>query len=45
MLDVAIRMGVLNPLPVARDRQLAILLIKHDLSPHLADRILVLYRG
>ena len=48
MLDVAIRMGVLNLLSqLKRDRRLAILLITHDLASarYLADRILVLYRG
>jgi oligopeptide/dipeptide ABC transporter ATP-binding protein len=48
MLDVAIRMGVLNLLAeLKRERQLAILLITHDLAAarYLADRILVLYRG
>jgi len=48
MLDVAIRMGILNLLAqLKRERQLAILLITHDLASarYLADRILVLYRG
>jgi oligopeptide/dipeptide ABC transporter ATP-binding protein len=48
MLDVAIRMGVLNLLAqLKRERRLAILLITHDLASarYLADRILVLYRG
>lgn len=48
MLDVSIRMGVLNLLAdLKRDRGLAILLITHDLASarYLADRILVLYRG
>jgi oligopeptide/dipeptide ABC transporter ATP-binding protein len=48
MLDVSIRMGVLNLLlELKRERGLAILLITHDLASarYLADRILVLYRG
>ncbi len=48
MLDVSIRMGVLNLLAsLKRERRLAILLITHDLASarYLADRILVLYRG
>jgi len=48
MLDVSIRMGVLNLLAqLKRDRHLAILLITHDLASarYLADRILVLFRG
>lgn len=48
MLDVAIRIGVLNLLAtLKREQQLAILLITHDLASarYLADRILVLYRG
>ena len=48
MLDVSIRMGVLNLLArLKRERGLAILLITHDLASarYLADRILVLYRG
>ncbi len=48
MLDVSIRMGVLNLLAhLKRDRHLAILLITHDLASarYLADRVLVLYRG
>jgi peptide/nickel transport system ATP-binding protein len=48
MLDVSIRMGVLNLLALLkRERGLAILLITHDLASarYLADRILVLYRG
>jgi peptide/nickel transport system ATP-binding protein len=48
MLDVSIRMGVLNILArLKRERGLAILLITHDLASarYLADRILVLYRG
>jgi peptide/nickel transport system ATP-binding protein len=48
MLDVSIRMGVLNLLArLKRERQLAILLITHDLASarYLADRILVLFRG
>ena len=48
MLDVSIRMGVLNLLAqLKRERGLGILLITHDLASarYLADRILVLYRG
>ena len=48
MLDVSIRMGVLNLLVhLKRERRLAILLITHDLASarYLADRVLVLYRG
>jgi len=48
MLDVSIRMGILNLLAqLKRERQLAILLITHDLASarYLADRILVLYQG
>jgi oligopeptide/dipeptide ABC transporter ATP-binding protein len=48
MLDVAVRMGVLNLLAqLERERRLAILLITHDLASArwLAQRILVLYRG
>ena len=48
MLDVSIRMGVLNLLAqLKRERGLSILLITHDLASarYLADRILVLYRG
>jgi peptide/nickel transport system ATP-binding protein len=48
MLDVSVRMGVLNLLArLKRERALGILLITHDLSSarYLADRILVLYRG
>ncbi len=48
MLDVSIRMGVLNLLVrLKRERRLAILLITHDLASarYLADRILVLFRG
>jgi oligopeptide/dipeptide ABC transporter ATP-binding protein len=48
MLDVSIRMGILNLLvQLKRERQLAILLITHDLASarYLADRILVLHRG
>jgi peptide/nickel transport system ATP-binding protein len=48
MLDVSIRMGILNLLAqLKRDRGLAILLITHDLASarHLAERIVVLYRG
>ncbi|HET7904631.1 MAG TPA: ABC transporter ATP-binding protein [Candidatus Eisenbacteria bacterium] len=48
MLDVSIRMGVLNLLArLKRERGLAILLITHDLASarYLSDRILVLYAG
>jgi oligopeptide/dipeptide ABC transporter ATP-binding protein len=48
MLDVSIRMGVLNLLSkLKKERGLAILFITHDLASarYLADRILVLFRG
>ena len=48
MLDVSIRMGILNLLvELKRERGLAILLITHDLASacFLAERILVLHRG
>ncbi|MFT7581657.1 MAG: peptide/nickel transport system ATP-binding protein [Myxococcota bacterium] len=48
MLDVSIRMGVLNLLEKLRDeRGIAYLLITHDLASarYLADRIIVLYAG
>ncbi len=48
MLDVSIRMGVLNLLAdLKRERRLAILLITHDLASarYLSERILVLFRG
>lgn len=48
MLDVSIRMGILNLLAgLKRDRKLAIFLITHDLASarYLADRILVLFKG
>jgi peptide/nickel transport system ATP-binding protein len=48
MLDVSIRMGVLNLLAqLKQERQLAILLITHDLASarYLAERILVLFQG
>jgi peptide/nickel transport system ATP-binding protein len=48
MLDVSIRMGILNLLARLRKEQdLAVLLITHDLASarYLADRILVLYCG
>jgi len=48
MLDVSIRLDILALLDrLKRDRQLAILLITHDLASarYLADRILVLFRG
>ena len=48
MLDVSIRMGILNLLvQLQRERGLAILLITHDLASarFLARRIVVLYRG
>jgi peptide/nickel transport system ATP-binding protein len=48
MLDVSIRMGILNLLVrLKQERRLAILLITHDLASarYLADHILVLFRG
>jgi len=48
MLDVSIRLGVLNLLADLRDRdQLAILYITHDIASarYLADRIVVMYAG
>lgn len=48
MLDVSIRMGILNLLAdLKRERDLAILLITHDFASarYLADRVLVLFRG
>jgi oligopeptide/dipeptide ABC transporter ATP-binding protein len=48
MLDVSIRMGVLNLLAAAKkERGLAIILITHDLASarYLADRVHVLFRG
>jgi peptide/nickel transport system ATP-binding protein len=48
MLDVSIRMGILNLLDnLKQDRGLAILLITHDLASarYLAERVLVLFRG
>jgi peptide/nickel transport system ATP-binding protein len=48
MLDVSIRMGILNLLArLKTERRLAILLITHDLASarYLADRVLVLFRG
>jgi peptide/nickel transport system ATP-binding protein len=48
MLDVSIRMGILNLLARLKlERRLAILLITHDLASarYLADRVLVLFRG
>jgi peptide/nickel transport system ATP-binding protein len=48
MLDVSIRMGILNLLArLKRERRLAILLITHDLASarYLAERVLVLFRG
>jgi peptide/nickel transport system ATP-binding protein len=48
MLDVSIRMGILNLLAaLKRDRKLGILLITHDLASarYLADRMLVLFLG
>ncbi len=48
MLDVSIRLGVLNLLADLRDRdELAILYITHDIASarYLADRIVVMYAG
>jgi len=48
MLDVSIRLGVLNLLADLRDRdRLAILYITHDIASarYLADRIVVMYAG
>ena len=48
MLDVSIRLGVLNLLADLRDReQLAILYVTHDIASarYLADAILVMYAG
>jgi peptide/nickel transport system ATP-binding protein len=48
MLDVSIRMGILNLLArLKEERRLAILLITHDLASarYLAERVLVLFRG
>lgn len=48
MLDVSIRMGVLNLLEgLKRERGISLLLITHDLASarYLADRVLVLYAG
>jgi peptide/nickel transport system ATP-binding protein len=48
MLDVSIRLGVLNLLADLRDReQLAILYVTHDIASarYLADTILVMYAG
>lgn len=48
MLDVSIRLDILELFArLKRERRLAILLITHDLASarHLADRILVLFRG
>jgi peptide/nickel transport system ATP-binding protein len=48
MLDVSIRLGVLNLLADLRDReQLAILYITHDIASarYLADKIVVMYAG
>jgi peptide/nickel transport system ATP-binding protein len=48
MLDVSIRLGVLNLLADLRDRdQLAILYITHDIASarYLADRVVVMYAG
>jgi peptide/nickel transport system ATP-binding protein len=48
MLDVSIRLGLLNLLADMRDReQLAILYITHDIASarYLADRIVVMYAG
>lgn len=48
MLDVSIRMGILNLLiRLKTERRLGILLITHDLASarYLSDRVLVLFRG
>ena len=48
MLDVSIRLGVLNLLADLRDREkLAILYVTHDIASarYLADRIMVMYAG
>ncbi len=48
MLDVSIRLGVLNLLADLRDReQLAILYVTHDIASarYLADTIMVMYAG
>jgi peptide/nickel transport system ATP-binding protein len=48
MLDVSIRMGILNLLDrFKRERGISLLLITHDLASarYLADRVLVLYAG
>ena len=48
MLDVSIRLGVLNLLADLRDRDgLAILYVTHDIASarYLADTILVMYAG
>jgi peptide/nickel transport system ATP-binding protein len=48
MLDVSIRMGILNMMAALRDeRQLSYLYITHDLASarYIADRTLVLYAG
>lgn len=48
MLDVSVRIGVLNLLARLREeRQIAVLYVTHDLASarYLADRILVMHRG
>ncbi len=48
MLDVSIRLGVLNLLADLRDRErLAILYVTHDIASarYLADTIMVMYAG
>lgn len=48
MLDVSIRLGILNLLAMLKEQQeLAILYITHDIASarYFADEILVMYRG
>ena len=47
MLDVSLRMGILNLLAQKKRQGLSVILITHDLASarYLADRIVVLYRG